>query len=241
MGKGIVVDGVARCGRRVKTCRECGYRYKAGDKSWECPECGEDRHCLVRVSELGEACRVHGGATPTGMASPNYIHGKYSKVAPLRLKDRYLEALHDEELLSLRDDLAMLEARIAELFGQLSEGENVGKWSDLQDTLEQLTKANRTGNKAGVASALYKLSRLIREGAAEQATWDEIYNCWEQKRRLTASEQDRLVAMRQMLTAEQAQMFVRWVMLSVREEVDDHRVVQRIQDRIREASSRRSR
>lgn len=231
--KGIVVDGINRCGRRTKSCRNCGYRYKGGDKSWKCPECGEDRHCLVRVSQLGDACRVHGGASLKGLASKSLKTGRYSKYMPARMVDRYLEAVEDDELLSLRSEVAVMEARMAELFQALDRGDSVGRWEKLKDTLENLTRANRAGNKQATATALYRLTSLIREGAAERETWDEIYKCMEQKRRLSTAESDRLVQMQQMISYEQAMMFMRVVMVAVKDEIDDKLVLHRIGERVR--------
>src|SRR3990172_10824938 len=64
-------------------------------------------------------CTVHGGLTPSGPASANYKHGRYSRYLPARLAERYLEAESDPELLSLRSELALVQATLAGLFGKL--------------------------------------------------------------------------------------------------------------------------
>ena len=61
-----------------------------------------------------ERCRLHGGATPIGAASPHFRTGRHSKYLPARLAGRYAEALADEKLLELRDDVALIHARIPE-------------------------------------------------------------------------------------------------------------------------------
>jgi len=147
--------------------------------------------------------------------------------------DKYLEAMQDKELLSLRSEVAVTEARMAELFGALDKGESVGRWQKLQETLDNLTRANQSGNKQATATALYRLTSLIRAGAAERETWDEIYRCMDQKRRLAKSESDRLVQMRQMISYEQAMMFMRAVMVAVKDEVDDRRILHNIGERVR--------
>src|SRR4051812_27426822 len=40
-------------------------------------------------------CRLHGGKTPSGVASPNLVHGRFSKDLPTRLLARFEEALSD--------------------------------------------------------------------------------------------------------------------------------------------------
>ena len=62
-------------------------------------------------------CRMHGGKSLGGIASPNFKHGGYSKFLPVRLGDNYQEAMADPELLALRDDIALLDARVHDLMG----------------------------------------------------------------------------------------------------------------------------
>src|SRR5262249_44606649 len=76
--------------------------------------------CQARPYPNGR-CRVHGGATPGGFASANFKHGKYSRFLPRGLTDAYEAALRDPELLSLREDVALLESRIVELLKRIKE------------------------------------------------------------------------------------------------------------------------
>jgi hypothetical protein len=79
-------------------------------------------------------CRMHGGATPVGPALPQFRHGRYSKYLPERLAERYQASLEDSELLGLRDELGLVDARIADLL------ERVGfeaAWPELSALLQQ--------------------------------------------------------------------------------------------------------
>lgn len=82
------------------------------------------RQCTARSKRSGErckkpamrgrtVCRSHGGATPRGIASTNFRHGRWSKDLPAQLASRYEEARHDPELLSLRDEIALVDAQIS--------------------------------------------------------------------------------------------------------------------------------
>lgn len=82
-------------------------------------------------------CRIHGGATPSGIALPQFRTGRYSKALPGGLRERYEQALGDEELLSLRDEVALLDARIAETLDGLPSDD---KWAMAILLVEQRRK-----------------------------------------------------------------------------------------------------
>lgn len=60
-------------------------------------------------------CRLHGGRTPAGVASPHFKTGRYSKVLPARLLERYQTALADPDLLAMHDEIALLDAQLQEI------------------------------------------------------------------------------------------------------------------------------
>ena len=73
--------------------------------------------CL-RAPMVNGRCNLHGGKTPIGAALPQFKTGRYSKYLPARLAERYHEAERDPELLSLRSELALVQARLAELISK---------------------------------------------------------------------------------------------------------------------------
>lgn len=83
-------------------------------------------------------CRVHGGATPKGVASPNFRHGRYSKSMPEHLASRYAEALTDSRLLELRDEISLVDVRMADLLAKLDEEvkpDDSEVWKEILDTI----------------------------------------------------------------------------------------------------------
>jgi hypothetical protein len=108
-----------------------------------------------------------------GVASPSFRNGRHSKQLPGRLLERYTQALQDRTLLELRDEIAVLDARLSELLSQLD---------------PDAPAPNR------------------RE--QDRALWTEIRETMERRRRLTESERRRLVQMQQMMSVEQAMVFV---------------------------------
>lgn len=103
----------------------CGARTKAGTPCQKSPMNGSSR------------CRLHGGKSLKGAAHPNFKHGRYSKFMPHHLVGRYKESVNDPELLSLQQDIALLDARITEMLESM-EQEDADKnkiWAEIQNML----------------------------------------------------------------------------------------------------------
>ncbi|NIV94971.1 hypothetical protein GWN42_19815, partial [candidate division KSB1 bacterium] len=79
----------------------------------------QGRQCLRVAMKGSNMCYVHGGASPVGMQASRYKHGRYSKYLPANLREKYEQMTRDPELLSLRNEIEMVSARIAELLETL--------------------------------------------------------------------------------------------------------------------------
>lgn len=73
-------------------------------------------------------CLAHGGRTPRGVASPHFKTGHHSRARPGDLEAKYEHAVNDPKLLSLREDLALTDAMIAELLRQLDDDDSQEKY-----------------------------------------------------------------------------------------------------------------
>jgi hypothetical protein len=114
------------------------------------PVCGAKTRaggvCQARPYPNGR-CHVHGGATPAGIASPHYKDGRrsrYLKNLPKELGAGYRAALADPELLSLREEAALLTVRIMWLLNRLKDtppGPDYGAvWTELRDVIQDKAK-----------------------------------------------------------------------------------------------------
>jgi len=111
----------AYCGHRNKNCTHqaggCGYRYKKGDKSWVCPECGQDRRCNSQKVKDSTACRMHGG-------SPNRRRDPVARyAAPLSILEVYNERLADPDLLNVAQEIAAVQARTQQIFTMIDDND----------------------------------------------------------------------------------------------------------------------
>ncbi len=117
--------------------RVCGAKTRQGNPCQLPPARGRTR------------CRLHGGATPRGRASPHFKTGKYSSFLPDRLIGRYEEGQAAADLRSLRSEIALLQVRIIELLGQLKDAspENKPIWDMIGKAIMLKAKVLRQESK----------------------------------------------------------------------------------------------
>jgi hypothetical protein len=173
-------------------------------------------------------CGLHGGKTPAGPACANYRTGRYSAYVPARLRARYEQAEGDTELLSLRGEIALTDARLIDLLARVNTGESGQLWARLKKAHGEfkVTRLARDVPKMNVALA--KIEALLDSATQDHATWAEIGELIEQRRRLAESESKRLVTLEQMMTAEQAMTLAHRVIDIVTRHVSDRQVLSAI-------------
>lgn len=162
-------------------------------------------------------CRIHGGATPSGLAHPQTKTGRYSKHLPTRLAASYAEAQSDQQLLELREDIALLDARLADVLARVDTGESGAIWRRLVQAKGDYHKAKAKDKD----HALDLLLGLIEEGAADYAAWEDVRALLDQRRRTVESERKRLVEMQQTITAERAMLLIGAISGIIRAHVTD--------------------
>ena len=96
------------------------------------------KRCKRSPTPGREVCRLHGGATPRGIDSPHFKHGRYSKAMPDRLIEKYETARNDPDLITMRDDIALIDARIMDQL-ELAEADPV-IWEGITDLIEKRRK-----------------------------------------------------------------------------------------------------
>jgi len=151
-------------------------------------------------------CRYHGGPSPSGMASPNYKTGRYSKVLPLNLRARYEEARDDPELLSLTNEITVLITRIQQLFARVETGESGSLWDQGYKAMQQYDDnmaamralahlpddhSEKLRTSRAIQENLNAVRNIFKRGVADYAAWNEIQLCIQQLRMLVESERRR--------------------------------------------------
>lgn len=148
--------------------------------------------CKNAGTGAGGRCKFHGGASLVGVASPTWKHGRHSKHMPARLAERYQEGLRDPDLLSLRSETALADARIGELLEAIGQTGNVRMWREARGKLDAFKlSAGRQKGAGSARVALQELDDLIARGLSAAATWDELREWLDTRRKLSETETKR--------------------------------------------------
>lgn len=165
-------------------------------------------------------CRMHGGATPVALALPQTKSGRYSKYLPQRLLGRYFESLDDQQILHLREEVALLDARLVDLLARVEGGESGKAWGRLAEAWTELSTARVVGDRKRMQEAWAELGLVIEAGNTDYAAWQEIQSVIEQRRRLSESERKREIEQQQSVRLDQAMLVVSALITSVKSHAD---------------------
>lgn len=166
-------------------------------------------------------CRNHGGLTPSGIASPHFRHGRYSKDFPARLAARYEDAITDPDLLRLDAEIHLVDVLIRERLAALDTAESGAIWRDLGAAWKDFGRARGTGDTAKMMTSLNLVETLISRGADDWSARQEILDMLDRRRKLVEAETRRRIQMNLMVTAEQASLLVSSMAAIVMDHVPD--------------------
>jgi hypothetical protein len=205
---------------------ECGAKTRNGGTCRLPPVAGRTR------------CRLHGGASPAGIAHPSFRNGKYSrylKDLPRDLRKGYRAALGDPEIAALGSELALLEVRISGLLRKLSATE-APPWSAAVESLGDLAAAVAEGDVEAAREALARHAKVVRTGAdaaaSQAATWKSLMEAMAQKTKTAQAEARRLHDDAAFVRVDQAMALVQSMLVAARDVIHDHAVLAQLQQRL---------
>jgi hypothetical protein len=134
------------------------------------------------------------------VAHPNFKHGRYAKDLPTSLAARAAEAAANPRLLSLSDDIAVTEARLAALFGEVEQGVS---WDEVVAALAAFDAAQAAGDWGRMDAQFAALRDLVARGVAGRAVWQEIRQLWGTRGKLVQIEVKTLQGLQQLVTVQQ--------------------------------------
>jgi len=137
------------------------------------------------------------------------------------LRAAYKKIAESTDLLSLVDDIALMQLRCNQLTARVGTGESNAKWKELKEVYSRFKTASSTGDKEELSAALRDFDRLIRGGDDDTTAWVELQNAIDRKSILQGREWKRLADMQALATAEQVRVLVRSIAESVMRNVPD--------------------
>jgi len=146
-------------------------------------------------------CKNHGGASLKGAGHPRATDLRSSRYVPKCLAADYEASLRREDQLSLDQQLAGIDAREAELWRRMDGGNaGPGLWSQAQRSFDAFESAVRSGNAGAAQDARVDLRNHMTAGVARESVWAGLFDTWELRRKLVATEASRRHAIEQTVT-----------------------------------------
>ena len=144
--------------------------------------------CVFTPYPENGRCRIHGGPSPKGIASPNYQGKGWSRYMPEPWLPMHKESQEDPDLLNMVQDIKLRDVRVKQLLQKMGTGD-VGKtWLAMREEWEKLQRSLRVADpkeqKRRVGEHVTAISVLINRGSAEAEAWDELLDVSEQRTRI---------------------------------------------------------
>lgn len=204
---------------------------------------GDRKLCGAKSKRTGEPCRglamangrcrMHNGNAARGAAAGPFKTGRYSKDLPTRLRAQYDQSLSDPDLLVMREDIALLDSRLADLLKNVDGGESGSLWKQLRGTWNGFAEARSRTDVNEMTARLSQIEQLIQRGSHESLAWGEIVSLLDNRRKLVESERKRLIDLQLMITSERALLLIGAIEDIVRKNVEDRDVMANIARGIR--------
>lgn len=140
----------------------------------------------------------------SGPDSGTFQHGRVSKHLPSHLIPMYEEFLSDSELLSMTQEIALIDTRKAELMQGLSNEDGILVWRRLKAYAMQYQRYRESRHESRAQEKLSQIFQLIESGASDYERWNSILELTEQRRKTAESERKRLVETNQMISTKEA-------------------------------------
>jgi len=151
---------------------------------------------------------------------------------PARLQASYEAAMSDPDLLSVRRDVAVLQAAIEDRWTQIQEAQSQPDWGDVFERFETFTANMKTWEWTRIEREAREISEMMTNRQSESQAFYEIRDIMNQRARFAKQEQDRLIELGQYMTSEQAIVFVSAVASMIRKYVPDKEEQRRFNDEL---------
>lgn len=197
------------------------------------------KFCPVAPLTGRKRCRKHGGRTPSGIAHKNWKNGEHSKTMkflahlPETLQAGYKATVSDEALLSLREDIGVMEQRQKELMRRM-EQTPPPPWGEMVKLTEQLLRGD--GDDEARKQALEAIVALSARGADAARTyetcWVKLLDLIDRKTKVAAAEWKRLNDLSGVVSVDQVLFLLGAFMAAAKETITDNKMLQAFQQKV---------
>lgn len=193
------------------------------------PQCIGKNHAngyrCQRYAVLGySVCQVHGAGSPfkgrPGGRPPTIF--KYKKNMPADLASRYEEAVSDERLLSLDNEIALITTRITQLLEHLPDVDEVtANIEELIQNVAMIKEAKESHDVDKMLELITAVTNAIGTLHSDISHWDKLTDLFIKKGKLTSYEIEHRKIMKYYITAEEASAMVQSIIQVINRNVKD--------------------
>lgn len=190
-------------------------RKKVLDNRWVHPEprfqygrCkmikADGERCRQPVRPGWSVCKFHGAGSSDAPGGRPPETGRYSDHLPTRYFQDYQSYLADPNLLSMRNEMALLDVRIGELLERLETADSAQAWNRVaivNAMLEKMLSDGKTESLPQVQKALQDAMTMHKDDAS---TWGQLTHMIETRRKVADVERRRIEAAKKYLTLSEA-------------------------------------
>lgn len=133
-------------------------------------------------------CRMHNGNAKKGMELPQFKHGRYSKYMPTELLKVYNEAIDDPQLLSVRAEIALMDALLTNLLPNLDTGESGKAWKDILTLIARAREAVDNKDTGKFLGSMRDIESIAQRRVLHYETQSEIKHTVDARRKLVETE-----------------------------------------------------
>lgn len=169
-------------------------------------------------------CKFHGGNHPIGPDHHAYKHAKYATVAmPKRLAEKYAITSQDPEVMSLAEEIHIVDAMLMDSLERLETKEGADAWKRLYGAVSRFKKARADENAYDMNTAFEEIDSIVLQGSAAYAARRDLQSWLESRRKLTDSDLKRRVALGDMLSRAQTLVMIDNIVGLIQTHVKDHK------------------
>lgn len=193
--------------------------------------------CTARSKRTGQRCGAkamtgvpvcyhHGGPAALknrGEGNGNFSTGRYSKYLPKNLAKIHNDVETDGDILETRDSIQLVDMMLADALSRINDEQGYSEklWGQVRDTVQKLEINLKKADFKKLDETHIELRDLATEGLRQSLTRIEVRQLIQERSKLTEREIKRQVAMRTVLTSEQALLLVATVKGILRDVVTD--------------------
>jgi hypothetical protein len=160
------------------------------------------RPCRKPRSNGTSRCITHGGASRKMQAAGRYTGKSQSKYLPKELQAQYAEIMERPDLLSLRNEIGLVQIRINQLTQQLSTKASSTIFSDLGESWNDFKAAMSSADRNELLRLRGEIDAKILEGAAIGEKWAELIRVTKDKGHLARVEMENMIDANLMVSVE---------------------------------------